>query len=189
MSFACELTRYHTSSAGTWYTRGGLKGNENVRSFFRMYKNLIAHCRRLCLFSAPIFRGEKKEEKTHSKNMQKTRESNMIIANIHRQSYNTHVCSLQKSWLHQTGVPSLVCKTPIFVHIWSVICMYGIEVYSRATGSKKKVARARECGKCDEHVWKFHFNAGKQPTGTTHTNTHTHTCCEYLCLSFRSSSS
>lgn len=104
----------------------------------------------------------------------------MIIANIHRRSYNSLVCSLQKSWLHQTGAPGLVHTTT------TLLLMFGLrfvsaDVWRRATGSKKKVARARECGKCDEHVWKFHFNAGKQPTGTTRTNTHIYTRVASIC--------
>lgn len=47
-----------------------------------------------------------------------------------------------------------------------------------ATGSKKThEGLSRECGKCDEHVWKFHFITGKQPTGAP---------CELIRLSFDS---
>lgn len=141
MSFAWELARYHTSSAGwyliymiherTWdemrWSEGGrawMAWNKNICSIFQVHRIFIVHSRRLYLFPLIYFKG--KIEKIRSKNMQKTRESSMIIANIHRQSYNSHVCSLQKSWLHQTGAPGLVNTTTalLFVYIFGLWFVY-----------------------------------------------------------------
>lgn len=63
----------------------------------------------------------------------------MIIANIHRQSYNSHVCSLQKSWLHQTGAPGSAVR----LYIRSVICICEEWRYSAARQVVKKRWRER----------------------------------------------
>lgn len=71
-----------------------------------------------------------------------------------------------------------ICKNSMLPLATGYLLVCDLLEIAVATGSKKThEGLSRECGKCDEHVWKFHFITGKQPTGAP---------CELIRLSFDS---
>lgn len=187
MSFAWELTIYHTSSAG-WYliytnihdTRApmrwdGMKRTNETKIFVPFFR--CTKSSSLTVAGATFFLLAYREN-TIQKHA-KARESSMIIANIHRRSYNSHVCSLQKSWLHQTGAPGSVNTTTTLplVYIFGLWFVYVEWRYSAARQVVKKRRRERASVENAMNMYENFILMRASSQLVPHGNTHTCFAC------------